>query len=372
LLGPTVMPAQGGLVTITMQSTLESGMAVVTAVSAGLTGSDYIVMTTDITLSEPEDLAISGSRHSITANWTAGTNNVKYKIERKIDGGSYTTINDNYTQTTLTQDNLKAGTTYWFRVYGYNSEETLSGYVEGFFMTEPVDELKKDASGLSGTKEDKIVLSIPADTFSDDYYVQISTVSSIDTADADGKDNDIRLGVAGSARELEVRTLFGAGISGFNKEVEIEIAGIEESTLKIYVLNQEKDEWEKVGGVVNTDYKYVSANLEHFSVYCLMGEPAYAVLGIEEIANYPNPFSGETVFTFRLTKSADVKLEIYTTAGRLVKRYNEVPMDAGYNEIPESGAWDGSDLAAGVYLYKITANDSKNTITKTAKLVIMR
>ena len=129
-----------------------------------------------------------------------------------------------------------------------------------------------------------------------------------------------------------------------------------------------------MGGEANTEENCVTASLPHFSVYCLMGEPAGAVLAIEEAANYPNPFKDGTVFTFRLTKSADVKLEIFTIAGRLVKKYDAEPMDAGYNEIPDGGAtWDGGDLSAGVYLYKITATDDNgNTVNKTVKLVIMK
>jgi hypothetical protein len=364
-----------------MKSTINYGTAVVSATSDNLTGDDFTVVTSSVSvpLSAPENLVTSGTRHSISLSWTAGTNNVKYKVESKMQGGNYAIAADNHTFLTLTQDNLRAGTTYWFRVYGYNSEETLSGYVEGFFMTEPVDEFKKDLVGLAGTQEEKIEIAILPNTFNEDYYVQISTVSPVKTADADGKDNDIRLGVAGSERQLEARTLFGAGISGFNKEVEIkiyytedEIAGIEESTLKIYVLNEEKDEWEKVGGEVNATERYVKASLGHFSVYCLMGESIDAVLGIEEIANYPNPMTNSTVFTFKLTKSADVKLKIFTISGRFVDKIEAGMLDAGYNEIPAGGAWDGGGLSGGVYIYKLTATNGDSTVNKTAKLVIMR
>jgi hypothetical protein len=104
-----------------------------------------------------------------------------------------------------------------------------------------------------------------------------------------------------------------------------------------------------------------------------MGESIDAVLGIEEIANYPNPMTNSTVFTFKLTKSADVKLKIFTISGRLVDKIEAGTLDAGYNEIPAGGSWDSGDLSAGVYLYKITATDDNgNTVNKTAKLVIMR
>jgi len=205
LLGTTQKNAAAGRATVTMKSTINYGTAVVTATSDNLSGDDFTVITTSVSvpLSAPENLEISGTRHNITVTWTGGTNNVKYKVERKIAGGEYSTATDidYYTQTTLNQNGLKAGTTYWFRVYGYNSTDEQSDYVEGSFMTEPVNELKKDTSGLAGTPEEKIEISIPPNTFNEDYYVQISTVSPVKTADADGKDNDIRLGVAGSGRQ---------------------------------------------------------------------------------------------------------------------------------------------------------------------------
>ena len=49
-----------------------------------------------------------------------------------------------------------------------------------------------------------------------------------------------------------------------------------------------------------------------------------------------------------------------------------VPVIYGYNEIPESGAWTGEGLEAGVYLYKVTATSGGDNTSKTSKLVIMK
>ena len=111
-----------------------------------------------------------------------------------------------------------------------------------------------------------------------------------------------------------------------------------------------------------------------------MGESSIEPLDIENVANYPNPVTKSTVFTFELTRSARVKLEIYTVSGRLVKRYPEGEiLDAGYNEIPEGDTWDGTDvsekqLANGVYLYRITATPEGGGAAgaATGKLVIMK
>jgi len=76
------------------------------------------------------------------------------------------------------------------------------------------------------------------------------------------------------------------------------------------------------------------------------------------VMNYPNPFSKETSFYYRLTSPADrVRVEIFTLAGRLIKTIPNASGDAGANF---SVTWDGKDqdgdkVANGVYIYKVVA-----------------
>ncbi len=86
----------------------------------------------------------------------------------------------------------------------------------------------------------------------------------------------------------------------------------------------------------------------------VLTEPGDLVL--EEVINYPNPFSQSTAFTFLLNTEAEVTIAIYTVSGRLVEKLSGIRATAGFNSIE----WDGRDstgeeLANGVYLYKITA-----------------
>jgi hypothetical protein len=72
--------------------------------------------------------------------------------------------------------------------------------------------------------------------------------------------------------------------------------------------------------------------------------------------NYPNPFSDYTSFVFDITHDATVTIRIYTLAGRCIRVLDNIPVQAGSNQIP----WDGRDadgdrLANGVYLYVIQA-----------------
>jgi hypothetical protein len=94
------------------------------------------------------------------------------------------------------------------------------------------------------------------------------------------------------------------------------------------------------------------------------------------VYNYPNPTSGETHFTFKLTQiPEEIKIKIFTIAGRLVKELkltsNELKYD--FNKI----YWDGRDedgdvLANGVYLYKVIMKAGNNSEEVTQKLAVVR
>ena len=105
--------------------------------------------------------------------------------------------------------------------------------------------------------------------------------------------------------------------------------------------------------------------------FSVIGEPK-----LLNVYNYPNPFPKDTYFTFKLTQIPDeLKIRIYTVAGRLVKEIEKHASDLNYdfNKI----YWDGRDqdgdmLANGVYFYKITLvkGDKKDNVIQ--KMAIVR
>ncbi len=94
------------------------------------------------------------------------------------------------------------------------------------------------------------------------------------------------------------------------------------------------------------------------------------------VYNYPNPTSGETHFTFKLTQIPDeMRIKIYTIAGRLIKDIKIPATDLTYdfNKI----YWDGRDedgdiIANGVYLYKVILTVGDKTEDVIQKLAIVR
>lgn len=80
--------------------------------------------------------------------------------------------------------------------------------------------------------------------------------------------------------------------------------------------------------------------------------------------NYPNPFNPETTIEFTLPVSSKVRLALYDILGREVKIMASGNFNAGRHQIK----LNASNLASGVYFYKLEAND----FISVKKLVLMK
>ena len=69
--------------------------------------------------------------------------------------------------------------------------------------------------------------------------------------------------------------------------------------------------------------------------------------------NYPNPFNAETLISFYLPKSGDVKITIYNILGERVSLVHEGYLPAGEHQI----SWDASEIASGIYIYRLKGDD---------------
>ncbi len=95
-----------------------------------------------------------------------------------------------------------------------------------------------------------------------------------------------------------------------------------------------------------------------------------------QVYNYPNPFTDETEFTFRLSQIPDeVRIKIFTVSGRLIKELAVKSSQLIYdlNKIH----WDGKDedgdiIANGTYFYKVIMKNNDKVESVTQKLVILK
>jgi len=94
------------------------------------------------------------------------------------------------------------------------------------------------------------------------------------------------------------------------------------------------------------------------------------------VYNYPNPFSNDTYFTFKLTQIPDeIKIKVFTVAGRLIKEIilNSSQLNYDLNKV----YWDGRDvdgdvIGNGVYLYKVIMDVAGKKQDVIQKLAIVR
>jgi hypothetical protein len=80
--------------------------------------------------------------------------------------------------------------------------------------------------------------------------------------------------------------------------------------------------------------------------------------------NYPNPFNPTTTIKYELPTSSIVQLSIFDMLGRAVSVLVNERRDAGVHEVK----FDGSNLASGVYFYRLQAGD----VTQTKRLILLR
>ncbi|HQY52642.1 MAG TPA: FG-GAP-like repeat-containing protein [Ignavibacteria bacterium] len=155
---------------------------------------------------------------------------------------------------------------------------------------------------------------------------------------------------------------------------------------RTFVKNETPDVWTKAGFIIgagnsnsSSEYSFEDKNLSSgkykfrlkqidfngnfkyydLSVEVLIGIPA----STELMQNYPNPFNPVTNISYRLSENGNVSISVYDNSGREVKTLVNEFKEAGYY----SAEFIGSDLASGIYFYKLTAGNF--VMTKKLSLV---
>ncbi|MFH0735450.1 MAG: T9SS type A sorting domain-containing protein [bacterium] len=119
-----------------------------------------------------------------------------------------------------------------------------------------------------------------------------------------------------------------------------------------YRLNQlDNDGGNKYSFIVSiivTDVKDEEVILNHFSLS----------------QNYPNPFNGETTIPFSISKTEDVKIEIFDINGCLITKWKSISLVSGnYNY-----KFNSENFSSGIYFYKL----SSLTKSLTKKMILIK
>jgi len=82
------------------------------------------------------------------------------------------------------------------------------------------------------------------------------------------------------------------------------------------------------------------------------------------LSNYPNPFNTTTNINYQLPVNSRVKLEVYNLLGQKVATLVDSKQQTGYRSI----IWDASEVASGLYFYKLTVGD----FTETKRMMLVK
>jgi hypothetical protein len=80
--------------------------------------------------------------------------------------------------------------------------------------------------------------------------------------------------------------------------------------------------------------------------------------------NYPNPFNPNTKINYSVPFDSKVTISVYSVTGELVMELVNDNVSSGSYSVD----FDGSNLASGMYIYKMTAGN----FTQTNKMMLMK
>lgn len=78
------------------------------------------------------------------------------------------------------------------------------------------------------------------------------------------------------------------------------------------------------------------------------------------LQNYPNPFNPATTISFELKNSGNVVLTVYNVLGEIIETLINSNLNAGLYNIN----FDAANLSSGIYLYRLSVNNSFSAIKK--------
>lgn len=84
--------------------------------------------------------------------------------------------------------------------------------------------------------------------------------------------------------------------------------------------------------------------------------------------NYPNPFNPATSIEYKLPVSGHVTLAIYNIVGQEVTRVVDGVQEAGSYK----AEWNASNLASGVYIYKLSVTGAEKEFSSIKRMILMK
>jgi len=94
-----------------------------------------------------------------------------------------------------------------------------------------------------------------------------------------------------------------------------------------------------------------------------VGVPLNSAISLANVRNVPNPFNARTTIEFAVARTGDAKVRVYNMVGEEIWS-QKMLAKAGQNKV----IFEGNDLPAGVYLYKVDCGNE----TYTGRMALQR
>ncbi|OGS17695.1 MAG: hypothetical protein A3J83_09260 [Elusimicrobia bacterium RIFOXYA2_FULL_40_6] len=358
---------------------------------------------------------------SISLAWSPGAGgNTRYGISRSTTGtasadfSSLKAWGDNISTTYYTDTPLEAGVTYYYKVFGYNGEQTATDFTDTVYqmpikINEPVLPVSRTSEVIVGNGSGNLTITLSTGVFTgvDKYYLKVSTLPisnpvHVSTITLNQANTVLALN---AALKLVPNSIVEIVAYDYNHNVEITtgaadimltipyadsdndgfvdgITDVKETDLKIYTLNINSQLWELQPGVLTDDTanNTVTIKIPHFSCYALIGSTSSAAgvirrFNTTEPIVYPNPFmpvSGNQYsaagITFdNLPATEEVTIKIYTISGDFVNKFTKAVTE-GQKKVWDGKNNSGEQVSSGIYVYYIKSD----SINKKGRLAIIK
>jgi len=301
----------------------------------------------------------------------------------------------NWVTTGLSGTPFTQGTNYVVEIYGNNTTGTLYYNYNG---TDSVAANKWDLwvnGTLLGNDLGKAQLPNNVNIDSWMFYGESSTGNA---ANIFLDDIDYHNDIASFPMPVELGA-FSAGTSGrsallgWNTLSEINNAGFEIQKSVKKVVSSEYSDWEKAGfiegngttsqpqnysfedknlskGIYKFRIKQVdyNGNFEYFYPSVGAELSINAPVNFELKQNYPNPSNPKSKIDFHMPFDGSVSIKVYDLTGKEVASLADGYKTADYYTLD----FDGSNLASGIYFYRVIAEGDDQNFIKTLKMVLVK
>jgi hypothetical protein len=109
-----------------------------------------------------------------------------------------------------------------------------------------------------------------------------------------------------------------------------------------------------------------NGNFEYFNLSGVIEIVLPKQYGIGQ--NYPNPSNPKSKIDYEIPIQGKVTIKLYNLLGQEIYRIVDEFREAGYY----TAEFDGSQIASGVYFYRINAEGEDKKFTKTMKMIIVK